>query len=333
MSGIKLVPPRAGKTPNYYLRGTHQGVTVNQTTGTPNRAEAGKIRKALISEINAGVFTPRSALTFAEAGISYINAGNEDRFLTALNRHFGNMPVSMIDQAAIDNAAVTIYPKASPATRNRQVYTPMSAILKHAKVDFKLRRPKGAQGEEKTDWLRKWQAFAILKAAKEKDAEFGVFIATLLYTGLRLSEALHLKISDLHIDEAYAYVPKTKNEEPRALHLPPVLVAELRAHPRGLDRAGETVFRFRKNGRLYNLKNEVQTATKIKFDFHMFRHTWASWMRRYAKLDTKGLMATGAWKDEKSAARYQHVVVSEEMLRTNLLPTMESGEKAVDLDE
>jgi hypothetical protein len=52
-------------------------------------------------------------------------------------------------------------------------------------------------------------------------------------------------------------------------------------------------------------------------------------MRRYGKLDTKGLMATKAWKDEKSAARYQHVIVTEEMTRADLLPAPKRG-KVVD---
>jgi hypothetical protein len=44
-------------------------------------------------------------------------------------------------------------------------------------------------------------------------------------------------------------------------------------------------------------------------------------MRRYAGLDTKGLVATGAWKDRKSADRYEHVQVSEEARKAVLLPT------------
>ncbi len=37
-------------------------------------------------------------------------------------------------------------------------------------------------------------------------------------------------------------------------------------------------------------------------------------------LDTKGLVATGRWKDRKSADRYEHVVVSEEVEKVQLLP-------------
>ena len=48
---------------------------------------------------------------------------------------------SAIDQRAIDQAAIVLYPNASPATRNRQVYTPMSAILRGAGVTTALKWP------------------------------------------------------------------------------------------------------------------------------------------------------------------------------------------------
>lgn len=37
--------------------------------------------------------------------------------------------------------------------------------------------------------------------------------------------------------------------------------------------------------------------------FHIFRHTYATWMRRYAGADEATLIATGAWKDAKSVKR------------------------------
>ena len=55
--------------------------------------------------------------------------------------------------------------------------------------------------------------------------------------------------------------------------------------------------------------------------FHVFRHTYATWMRRFGGLDTKVLLATGAWRDRKSADRYEHVVVSEDARKAALLPT------------
>jgi integrase len=326
---LKLVPPRAGKSPNYRIRGTYYGVPIDCTAGTPDRSKASKALAKLKADIESGAYAPRSGLTFAEAALSYIRSGGEDRFMLMLTDHFGNTPLSEIDQSAIDNAAHELYPDAGPATRNRQVYTPMSAILKHAKVAFAVRRPKGAQGEVRTKWLWPKQAFALLDAAEKVDREFRVLLALLLYTGLRLSEALALETDWLNLPESFAYIPKTKNGDARALYLPPTLIAELANHPRGLERPGETLVRFRKNGHLYKLLAATRKAAEVETDFHTFRHTWATWMRRYGKLDTKGLMGTGAWKDEKSAARYQHVVVTEEMTRADLLPTQKSV-KAVD---
>ena len=46
--------------------------------------------------------------------------------------------------------------------------------------------------------------------------------------------------------------------------------------------------------------------------FHTFRHTWATWMRRYGKAEVQGLTETGNWRDPRSAARYSHVAAREE---------------------
>jgi hypothetical protein len=55
-------------------------------------------------------------------------------------------------------------------------------------------------------------------------------------------------------------------------------------------------------------------------NFHTFCHSWATWMPRYGKLDTRGLVGTGRWKSEKSAERYNHVVIIEESRRAELWP-------------
>jgi hypothetical protein len=54
--------------------------------------------------------------------------------------------------------------------------------------------------------------------------------------------------------------------------------------------------------------------------FHTFCNTWATWMRRFGGADLQGLVATGRWRDPRSAARYAHVVAHEEWDRANRLP-------------
>jgi integrase len=299
---LKLIPPRPGKTPYWSVRGTYLGRYLDRSTKAGQRALAVKVLRQLERAIERGELAGPQEATFASAAIDYMNAGGERTFLKRLIEHFG--------------------------TRNRQVYTPVSAILRHAGVGFQLRRPRGAQGQQRTSWLWPEEAERLFEAAGVIDLEFKILLVLLTYTGIRLSEALALECRQLRLKEAFAYLPTSKNEEPRAIFLPPPVVAELASHPRGVERDGR-VFRFRKSGRLYllwqvaTIKAEVDLPDRAAF--HVLSHTWATWMRRYAGLDTKGLVATGRWKDRKSADRYEHVVVSEEARRAVLLPWKISG--------
>lgn len=325
---INLKPPRAGKTPNYSIRGTYYGQRVDCTTGTADREKARKFLKRVKDDIERGAYTPAGSITFARAATSYINAGGEHTYISKLAEYFGVTPAVLIDQEAIDAAAVALYPKASNATRNRQVYTPISAILKHAKIKFEVKRPKGAQGKVLTEWIWEDDADRFFDEAEKVDQELRTLVVTLTYTGLRLSECLRLKIEDVRLAESFAFVGKTKNDIPRAVHLPPGLIEELRAHPRGMLRPQERLFRFRKNGHFYKLFKLAKVAAGMPtIKPHTLRHTFATWMRRHAKLDAKGLVAAGVWADEKSAARYQHVVVSEEAQRSDLLPAPKRGNR------
>jgi integrase len=94
--------------------------------------------------------------------------------------------------------------------------------------------------------------------------------------------------------------------KPRAVFLPPVLMAQLANHPRGLDRGTQRVFRFHQGGSLRYLLlsgcmiacglpkpkrvKKAKTPVKEKFEldfvnFHTFCHTYGTWMRRYGKRD------------------------------------------------
>jgi len=324
---LKLVPPRPGKTPFYSVRGTHLGTYVDRSTKATERATAARFLVKWREEIERGALSRPGEPTFLDAAVNYMAATGNDRFLPPVLEHFGKTPLREINQQSIDLAAIKLYPKATAATRNRQVHTIVSAVLKHAGIDTKLRRPKGWRGQKRTDWLKPDQAFRVFRAADRVDGEFGLFLRLLCYTGLRLGEAIALKIDDIELTEAFAFVRATKNGDPRGTFLPPVLVAALANHPRGLDRKGQKLFKFVKCGRLYTLLGNVQKGAGTdlaKLTFHLFRHTWGTWMRRYGGLDAKGLVGTGAWRDEASATRYAHVVVTEESRKAILLPVEKS---------
>jgi integrase len=322
---LKLIPPR--KSPYWSIRGTYLGIYVNRSTKSGKRATAAKVLKQIERDIESGAFAVKGELTFAAAAAAYMKAGGERTYLKRLLEHFGDAPISRIDQAAVDAAATKLYPKASPATRNRQVYTPVCAVVSGVGIRLHLRRPRGSGGNKQTAWLWPEQAHALIEEAEKLDKEFGALLTVLCYTGLRLSEALGLTWNNVRLQDGYAYIPDTKNDDPRPVYLPPVAVAALG----NLQPDGLRIFKYAKGGHLYSLLKVAAIRAEVglpeRSAFHIFRHTYATWMRRYAGADETGLIATGAWKDKKSVARYTHTVVSEEAQKAALLPVRKIGGK------
>ncbi len=375
---IKLIDPRPGKTPNYSGRGTHRGIYVDRTTGTSEKRKAKDIIKGWCLAIERGEYEKQPAApmlaqrepTFADAALAYLQADGDPSYLNLIIDQSGDASlrdraIKEIDQIAIDNAAKALYPNATAQTRNRQFYTPVSAVLKRAGIERKIKRPKGWRGNKSTEWLEPEQAFPAIAAAYKIDPEFGLLCLTYLYTGMRLSDALSVCLRDLKLSQALLYVPDTKNGEPRPVHLPPILVeAFLAQQPRagrprklgdaklgngvaGRSRADADVpflerspnaklFRFCVGGHLRDMLNEVWKAVGLTFGprqggFHIFCHTYGTWMHRYGNLDTVGLTRTGRWKDADSAERYMHTAASEEARRADLLPVPKIRGKSVEL--
>ena len=328
---LKLKPPRPGKSPYWSVRGTYLGVAVDRSTKATDRATAAKVLRKIEADIKSGLVSPKGVKTFLDAAVDYMAATGHQEHLAPIVERLGAYAVEAIDQQLIDETAIALKPEAAAATRNRWVYTPISAILKHAGVEQSIRRPKGWRGTPRTDWMTPDQAFRLLEAAEGVDREFAIFLSFLLYTGARLSEGLGLKVDRLDLSEANAYIETSKNGDPYTAYLPPVLVADLANHPRGLGRQGQRVFRFTKCGRIYTLLDKARKAAgpDLAFvGFHTFRHTWATWMRRYGKSDTRGLLETKRWRDAASVRRYEHVVESEEARRVDLLPTRNTRKNA-----
>lgn len=344
---LKLIPPRKGKTPNWSIRGTYLKVYVDRSCGTDRKAVARKIIAELKGKIERGEYPEKvpapTADTFISAAVEYMKAGRERDNMARLINYFGETPLSAIDQAAIDRAAISILPNATPATRNRKVYTPVCAVLRYKNLDIRLRRPVGAKGRIVSDFLTPADAGAIIAAAETFDVEFALFLRFLLYTGVRLGEALAMRWEDTALEEGFARVRESKNGDPRPLRLRDDLRAALQAH-KGEQEIGR-VFSFHRGG---GLKDKLLRAKLIAeglpvpkrqrgasrkapphrmrwVNFHTFRHTWATWMRRYSGLDEIGLVATGNWRDPRSARRYAHAVAREEWQGVTQLPTLIRG--------
>lgn len=326
---LKLYDPIPGKTPNYRIRGKLFGVRVDRSTGTANPRLADKILRDTIRQLEdeamRGPAKPKGK-EFREGVEIYLRQGGEDKFLKPLLEYFEGVELEKITQEMIDEAAWYIHPDSTPATRNRQVYTPMSAILKANRLNVPIRRPKGWRGQSRTFFFEPEDVQRLIEVAVEREPEFGLFLMFLLYTGVRLNEGLSLQIHNLNLSKGKAYIEKTKNGLPRVLHLPPPLIAAMANHPRGYNRQGK-VFRYVKGSRLYGRLKQAAEAADVRIpdgvSFHAFRHTYGAYLRRYGNLDTSGLVASGAWISHDAARRYEHADVTKAAKASNYFPAIQ----------
>lgn len=312
---LKLVK-RHG-SPCWYLRGSVRGVAVDESTKTPDREQAEALRAKREWEIvNRQIGGNRAVATFLEAAVSYLENGGEARYVKALIDHFKTTPLSQIGQAEVDACARRLFPRLAPATINRKVFTPVSAIMMHAakrKLCDKpaFERPKQPRGRVR--WITFEEADKLIACCAPHLAPLVTFM---LFTGCRIGEALALDWRDVDLSRSHAAFLDTKNGDRRGTPLHPRALAALANMP---HRTG-IVFR-RPDKRPYAPKDDGGGQIKRAFngacrragiaDFHPHdcRHTWATW-HYAANRDLAALMTLGGWKSVAMVLRYAHVNVS-----------------------
>ncbi len=322
-----LEPDPVRRQTHFRVRGTEFKQYLDRSTGTSNRRDALGILREWREQAKQGMFQAARGPTFASAALAYMQSGGERKHLASLLTYFGDRPLSVVSQQEIDTAAVTLYPTASPATRNRAVYTPISAVMRHSGHVIVLRRPKGGDGERRSAWLKPDEAKRLLEAASAVDKRFGIFCLFLLYTGCRRTEATRLTPANLNVEDRTVYVPRTKNGKPRLVHLPEHVARALAQLPAHLPRYGRTLFGLSNHRRAALMLEKAYAHAGIPkphgVAFHIFRHTYGAYMRKFGGLDTTGLVATGAWMSRNAASVYEHAVTSEEARKADLLPVWE----------
>src|SRR6185436_12697891 len=112
----KLVPPREGKTPFWYVRGKYLGFAIDRSTGTGERRAATTIfntwkRQAERGEFSAPV-APTKPNLFLSAAKAYMLAGGERQYVEAISDVWATKLLTDIDQVAIDTLADDLYPNA-----------------------------------------------------------------------------------------------------------------------------------------------------------------------------------------------------------------------------
>jgi integrase len=349
-------------SPNWYLRGTLRGISIRESCQTHDRKVAEEIRAKREWEIlQRSVHGIKAAGTFLGAVAIYLENGGEARFLQPLIDHFGSMPAAKIDQEATDTAATKIYPGLAPATLDRQLYTPLAAVINMAAAKranqfspIKFARPKKPKGRVR--WITHAEAFNLIEGCAP---HLKPLVAFLFYTGARIGEALWLDWRNVDLRRAQVQFLDTKNGRDRGVPLHPNLVTILANLP---HRDGCV---FRKQGRLIkptgflprtnsgepivpeyalgepyapldqNDPRDVSAGSRIKKGFraacirakitnfhpHDCRHTWATWHYQENR-DLNMLKELGGWSSLEMVLRYAHVNVAHAAPSINNMPSI-----------
>lgn len=331
---LRLV--RRGGTRHFYIRGTIRGIRVWETSGTddPKIAEAVRIKREG-ELLNLSVFGAAVTKTFADAALSYLQHGGEARFLgkqdpangnwTGLLGQFYGNTLSEIGQAQIDAAAIALYPHASNATRRRQVYTPMAAVLHHAATKGWIRAPIIRLPKVKQAETRYSTIDRMNKLLPHCSPQLRRLIVFLAYTGARISECLRLDWeADVDLSRKTATIRRTKNGKTRTVHLPVAVLVELGAVPDSLRRG--PVFHWKARQAVYKpLRRACRLAGVEYMPTHQQgRHTFAAGLRIHAKRDLRGLMEDGGWDSVQSVMRYMHLVPGESVEAVDKLPQVQN---------
>lgn len=104
-------------------------------------------------------------------------------------------------------------------------------------------------------------------------------IRTFLFTGIRLSELLNLKISEINLAETKILIKKGKGDKDRIIPIHPQLLPFLQQHL-SFKRVSPFVFSSMRSEKaltkknLYRIIQKIRNSSQVYFSPHMLRHTF-----------------------------------------------------------
>ena len=303
----------------YHASGTVAGRSIRRSTGCRTLRDAKAWADTFEREALAQHTQPLAErLTLAQAALDYMNQGGERRMIGPILEYFGpDYLLKDLDNTAIADAALEMFPGCAGATVNRHLITPLRAIVNLAADDGKTHYRKlrmRPEGKPRTRWLRPSEAEALLTEAGD---HLRPILAVMLGTGARVQELLTAEVPNLHLATGEIWLENTKNDHPRMLRMPARARDELAG--RDLPKQG-AIFR-KPDGAAYALTQGKRGQTPIKTAFnrardaaglgadvtpHVLRHTWATWYYAQTR-NFGGLLDLGGWRVADMAQRYRKI--------------------------
>jgi len=292
---MSLKIQRRGKI--WHYSGTVAGRRLRGTTGSSDKA----IAQRIASEKEQSAWNRRfdgkgAGLTMAQAFIAYLKSEKSARFIDRLAAYWRDTLVADITAGAIRQAAINLYPKAGPATRNRQAIVPTQAAINHcAELDWcKPIKVKRFPIETKP---KKFATDAWVTAFQDNSsAHLGALCRFMFETGARIGEAVSLTWHDVDLDKRKARIHQTKINDQRDARITPKVLAALANIPSNRCPA-DPVFQYSNRENVRKVWDAaIERAGIEKLSPHCCRHGFATAMLRKG-VDVKTVARWGGWKD------------------------------------
>lgn len=237
--------------------------------------------------------------TFSDAAESYIQHGGEQRYLAPLLKRFGDQQVTAITPLGVHNAAAELYPEATPSTRNRQVLTPMRAVLFHAhelgwRMPARIRPLRCPKPKTAPPASRRWLERFIEQCDEDNLPHLAACVLFMNLTGARVSEAIDLLGAQVDLRGRTALLLKTKTDVNSRRFLPDHLLERIR--DLGI-RPGERVFRYSSR---FSVNERIKAVCEraglpYKSSHILGRHSFAT-NALNAGVSVRVAMDAGGWK-------------------------------------
>lgn len=278
----------------WHYRGTVAKRRLRGSTGATNKETAARIAAEVESkQWKHRLDGPAAVLTFAQAAILYRAAGKSTRFLERIEDFWKDTLVKDMTPGAIRQSAITLYPKASGATRNRQAIIPTQAIINHSAESelcprIRVKRFK-TETKVKTPATLEW----VLAFMAHSKPHLGALALFMFLTGARISEALNVWPEDLDFKARTVLIRQSKQSSERRSHLPQPLLIALANIPR---RKNRPVFYYTARSNCIRVwRSAVKRAGIAPLSFHSCRHGFATALLR-AGVDPVTVAKLGGWK-------------------------------------
>lgn len=300
----KQLRPELSERGIWYAVGTFDGNRIRKSLGTRLEGHAVELCAQYEARLwKRSVYGDAAVRTFEETATSYMSQGGEARFLTPLIKHFKGRVLGTIKPAEIRAASMTIYPNATPATRNRQGIAPARAVVMHGHDlgwcgAIRVKQFEVAKSRKHKPVKRPWLDAFVAEADASGLPHLSALVLFMHYTAARVSEAIRLEGQWIDLGRRIVILEETKEGEYETAALTAELVGRLAALK---PQDGIRVFGYTDRSAVNRVMKRVAKRAGIaeRSSHSAGRHSFGTNAMSLPGAKVKNAMDAGRWKSAK----------------------------------